>query len=108
MQRIKIPVVIGKNRLRGNSIGAMVDCDFGDNLQTLRRILRDEALAADVDVTQAWMVDAVSGILRLYEESLAAWQENRDGTVGHIFEAAFPSGQSVLLGDARTLVLIRA
>lgn len=107
MQRIKIPVVIGKNRLRGNSIGAMVEGDFDDNLQKLRNVLREEAVAADVDPTPDWMANAVRDILRLYEKSLMAWKARPDGTVGHIYEAVLPSGRSLLLGDTRVLGLIR-
>lgn len=101
---IKIPVVIGHNRLRGKSTGAMVDDDFGeDNLGHLRNLLRKEAKMADVDPTPDWLSLAVGQILRLYEQAHAAWVAKKEDTIGHVYEATMPSGTSILMGDRRTL-----
>ncbi len=106
--RIKIPVVIGKNRLRGNATGAMVDENCGDNpLDRLRSVLRKDAIAAGVTPTLEWQTASVQHLLKMYEQSDAAWTANKDGTVGHIFEASLPSGKTLLLGDARTLALVQ-
>jgi hypothetical protein len=102
-RRIAIPIVIGKNRLRGTSTGAMVDDESGDNLGTLRAVLANEARAAGVEPDKTWMSNAVSQVLRLYEDAHADWKASNDGTIGFVYEAGLPSGQSLLLGDARAL-----
>jgi len=105
--RIKIPIIIGKNRLRGNSTGAMVDENEANHLDHLRKILCEEAIAAGVTPSSDWLSTAVTQILKLYEQSHAAWIGNKDGSVGHVYEACLPSGKSLLLGDARVLARIR-
>jgi hypothetical protein len=102
----RIPVVIGTNRLRGDATGAMVDDTCGDNLARLREVLRVEARAASVEPTKEWLGNSVSTLLRLYEKDHAGWSTSKDGTVGHVYEAEFPSGNSILMGDARTLARI--
>lgn len=105
--RIKIPIVIGKNRMRGNSQGAMVDDEPGeDNLSGLRNALRKDALAAGVEPTVEWVTTAVGQLLRMYEESHARWLAAKNDTIGHVFEAALPSGQELLFGCRRTLARI--
>ncbi|OGT90130.1 MAG: hypothetical protein A2286_00060 [Gammaproteobacteria bacterium RIFOXYA12_FULL_61_12] len=104
MTTIKIPVTMGKNRLRGNATGAMVDeSDGGAHLSVLRSVLREEALAADVEPDGKWMSGAVVSMLGLYEQAHADWVARKDGTIGHVYEACMPSGRVVLMGDARTL-----
>ena len=101
---IRIPVVIGKNRLRGNSEGAMVFDDYGqDNLHTLRNILKDEAKAAGVEPTTDWLTTAIRQTLELFESGFKNWQQNKDGTIGFVYECCMPSGRSLLLGDPRVL-----
>lgn len=105
--RIKIPVVIGKNRMRGNSQGAMVDDEPGeDNLIDLRNALRKDAVAAGVEPTAEWLMTAVRQLLRMYEDSHARWLAAKNDTIGHVFEAALPSGQELLFGCRRTLARI--
>lgn len=104
MTIVKIPVVIGRNRLRGHATGALVfDDDGQDNLSALRDILRKEARLADVDPTAEWLIMAVRQILDLYEEGLKNWQVSKQGTVGFVYECAMPSGLSLLLGESRVL-----
>lgn len=106
--RIKIPMVIGKNRLRGNATGAMVDENDGANhLEHLRKIMCEEAIAAGVTPSSDWLSTAVAQVLKLYEQAHAAWIGNKDGSVGHIYEACLPSGKSLLLGDSRVLARIK-
>ena len=101
---IKIPIIVGKNRLRGNSVGAMVDDDFGENnLFRLRGILREEAIAAQVEPTEDWLTTAVCQLLRMFDAANAQWQADKKDSIGHVFEAALPSGKSILMGDRRML-----
>lgn len=105
--RIKIPVVIGKNRLRGNALGAMVDDDLGDdNVRRLQDALRKDAVAAGVEPTADWLSKSVFQLLKLYEESHARWIAAKSDTIGHVFEAALPSGVSLLMGARQTLLRI--
>jgi hypothetical protein len=107
MTPIKLPVVIGKNRLRGDSVGAMVDDGFGeDNLGYLRNILRGEAKTAGVEATPEWLTKAIQQLLKLYENAHAEWLAAKNGCIGHVFEAALPSGQTLLMGDRRVLARI--
>jgi len=106
--RIKIPLVIGKNRLRGYAIGAMVDENDGiGHLDQLRSVLRAEAVAAGITLSSEWLSTAVTQMLKLYEQAHAAWNANKDGSVGHLYEACLPSGKTLLLGDARALAGVR-
>jgi hypothetical protein len=106
---LKIPVVVGKNRLRGNGKGAMVFDDFSqDNLSALRNVLREEAKAKEVEPTPDWLRQAVGQILKLYEEAFNQWQLAKNETVGFVYEACMPSGGSVLLGDPIVLARIRS
>ena len=100
----KIPVTIGKNRLRGNSVGAMVDDDLGeDNLGSLRNILRDEATSTGVDPTKEWLANAVHGLLQMYEDAQTAFIAKNNGCIGHVFEAVLPSGKTLLMGERSVL-----
>ena len=104
---IKLPIVIGNNRIRGKAIGAMVYDEAGqDNLGKLRSILRDEARSAGVDPTAEWLTLAVKGLLSMYEEAHEAWVDAKNGCTGHVFEAGLPSGKAILMGDSRTLALL--
>lgn len=104
MTIVKIPVVIGRNRLRGHATGALVfDDDGQDNLSALRDVLRKEARLADVDPTADWLAMAVRQILDLYEEGLKSWQVSKQGTIGFVYECVLPSGVSLLLGESRVL-----
>lgn len=100
---ILIPVVIGKNRLRGNSEGAMILDDGVTHLVILRQVLAKEAKAKDVEPTEDWLRNSVSQVLRLYEKGNADWVANKGGTIGWIYEMNLPSGQVLKLGDARVL-----
>lgn len=52
MNVVKIPIVIGRNRLRGTAEGAMVFDGFGqDNLETLRSLMRT--------LTEAGLIEAI-------------------------------------------------
>ncbi len=105
--RIKIPLVIGRNRLRGKSEGAMVDDTEFDHLTRLRRIMAAQAPAWGIEATQEWLNTAITQLLKLYEQALKEWQSNKDGCIGFIYEARLPSGAILLLGDARTLALVK-
>lgn len=104
----KIPVVIGRNRLRGNAVGAMIDNDLGDNtLGRLREILAAQAKAGGIDDDiKAWVDNSVGTLLKMYEESFSQWQSDKQDTIGHVYEAAFPSGVSLLFGERRVLARI--
>jgi hypothetical protein len=107
--RILVPMVIGKNHLRGNAIGAMVDDECGeDNLGSLRAALRQEARLADVEPTAVWLANSVSAVLEMYEDAHRDWlaAKSTDESIGHVFEVALPSGTSVVLGDRRALARI--
>lgn len=106
---ILVPMVIGKNRLRGNAIGAMVDDECGeDNLGSLRAALRQEARLADVEPTADWLANSIKAVLKMYEDAHRDWLATKgtDESVGHVFEAALPSGTSLVLGDRRALARI--
>jgi hypothetical protein len=105
--RVKIPIVVDHNRLRGKSTGALVYDTVGhNNLTLLRLVLRDEARAAGIEVNPAWLGTSVLQILKIYEEQLAKWQVDKQDTVGFVFEGLLPSGRSLLLGEPRALALV--
>ena len=107
--RLRIPIVIGHNRLRGKSQGAMVDETPGEGpLQVLRCVLAQEARKAGVEPTDEWIRRATRQMLDLYEEAQAEWSrsENHQDTVGCVFEARMPTGQCVLLGTRELLARI--
>lgn len=105
-KKIKIPVVMGRNRIRGKAEGAMIFDDFEDNLGRLRNVMREEAKLANVEPTDEWLATAVSQLLRLYEKAHADWLADKDGTVGPVYEASLPSGCSLLFADERVLARI--
>jgi hypothetical protein len=103
-----IPVVIGKNRLRGSSTGAMVDDDFGDdNSVRLRNILREEAKDVGVDPTQDWVTKSVSQLLKIYEQGYSAYLERKEDTIGFIYELVLPSGKTMFMGERRVLARMK-
>ncbi|MBU0501436.1 MAG: hypothetical protein KJ558_10095 [Gammaproteobacteria bacterium] len=106
MSPVKIPLVIGRNRLRGKATGAMVDESDGNHLHRLRAILREEAKASGVEPDEPWLNRAVAQLLRLCEQAEAGWAADKGGTIGHVFEACLPSGRALLMGDARVLALV--
>lgn len=103
---IKIPIVMGSNRLRGNSVGAMVQDGNDNTLDHLRRVMREEAQLSGIEPTDDWLNTVVAQLLRMYENAHAAWQANRSGTIGHVFESRLPSGKVLLLADERVLARI--
>jgi len=105
---IKIPVVIDRNRLRGNSEGAMIFDDFGQpNLEILRKLVSMEARLQGVDPEPDWLSRSIRQMLALYEEAYREWQENKGGCIGFIYECGMPSGQVVLFGDRAILDRIK-
>lgn len=100
----KIPVVIGKNRLRGNAVGAMVDDDYGENnLDRLRQLLREEATREGVTVTPEWMSNSVSHLLKRFEVADAEWRDQKNGAIGAAYEATFPSGRVLMMASRQVL-----
>jgi hypothetical protein len=100
MNVVKIPVVIGRNRLRGKGEGAMVFDDFGQgNLETLQGLMRMEARLQGIDPDAEWLSRSVRQMLALYEEAYREWQEDQGGCIGFIYECGMPSGQTILFGD---------
>lgn len=102
---VKIPVVIGRNRLRGKSVGAMVEDEHSENLTALRNVLRSEAEAQGIEPTAEWLMRSVKQMLTLFYEAFGELESKKDKTVGFVYEAEFPSGLSVLMGDAKSLAL---
>ena len=104
METVKIPVIIGRNRPRGNRTGAMVDETPGEaHLQSLQAILAKEARRQGVDPTDAWLRTATRQVLALYEQAHASWSTARNETIGLVYECTMPSGKIVLLGERRLL-----
>lgn len=107
IKRVKIPVVIGRNRLRGKSEGAMVFDDLDNNtLSTLRKALTEAAEFSSVEPTKEWLTGGVSQILRIYEEAHETWLLAKDGCIGHVYEANLPNGTVLLLGEPTVLARI--
>ena len=99
---IKMPVVFGKNRTRGNSVGAMIDDIYGEHTE-LRSLLSKEARGQGLDPSADWVTDAVASLLRLYEKSHDAWVPSKGETIGHVYEAELPSGTKLLMGSRQIL-----
>jgi hypothetical protein len=107
IKRVKIPVVIGRNRLRGKSEGAMVFDDLDNNtLSTLRKALTEAAEFSSVEPTKEWLTGGVSQILRIYEEAHETRLLAKDGCIGHVYEANLPNGTVLLLGEPTVLARI--
>lgn len=105
---IRIPVVIGRNRLRGKSEGALVYDDFGgDHLSALRGALAAAARHEDVDPTPEYLTMVVGQMLKLYDGAYAAYRANPNGSIGFVWEARLPNGQILYMGDPRTLDVFR-
>ncbi len=99
---IKVPMVFGKNRTRGNSVGAMIDDMYGEHA-VLRDLLSREARGVGIDPSTEYVTQGVSRVLRLYEEAHDAWLNSKGDTVGHVLEVELPSGQKLLMGSRQTL-----
>jgi hypothetical protein len=99
---IKVPIVFGKNRTRGNSVGAMIDDMYGEHA-VLRDLLSREARGVGIDPSTEYVTQGVSRVLRLYEEAHDAWLKSKGDTVGHVLEVELPSGQKLLMGSRQTL-----
>jgi hypothetical protein len=101
-KRIKMPVVFGKNRTRGKSVGAMID-DMYDEHTELRSLLSKEAEGQGFAPSADWVTNAVASLLRLYEKAHDAWLSTKGDTIGHVYEAELPSGTTLLLGSRQIL-----
>jgi len=102
-QTIKIPVVIGKNRLRGKICGAMVD-DQGTEFALLKSTLRTAAQGhAEITDLDAWVRSSVVTMLGMYEAGHREWQSAKDKTIGCVQEFVLPGGQSLVMADRRVL-----
>ena len=99
---IKVPIGFGKNRTRGNSVGAMIDDMYGEHA-VLRDLLSREARGVGIDPSTEYVTQGVSRVLRLYEEAHDAWLKSKGDTVGHVLEVELPSGQKLLMGSRQTL-----
>ena len=99
---IKVPIVFGKNRTRGNSVGAMIDDMYGEHA-VLRDLLSREARGVGIDPSTEYVTQGVSRVLRLYEEAHDAWLKSKGDTVGHVLEVELHSGQELLMGSRQTL-----
>lgn len=109
MSAVKIPVVMGKNRLRGNSVGAMIGVNRGDPMDYLllvRSTLRDEALAQGFTPDAEWLTRGVRSLLDSFESAYRRWTDNKDGTVGFVHEMLLPSGKIILMGESAVLLRI--
>jgi len=102
---ILVPIVVGKNRIRGNAEGAMVDDENGE-LQLLRSTLAEAAKNRGVEPTMDWLNTTVVTVLRIYENELATWAKKKGGTVGFVQEFALPNGSSLVMADRRVLAKI--
>jgi hypothetical protein len=101
---IKVPIVIGRNRLRGSSEGAMVFDDFGqDNLSAFRAAMREEAEMQGIKSDPEWTSKVVTQMLMLYEDAYKSRQAAKHDTVGFIWDCTLPSGRNIYMGDPRTL-----
>lgn len=101
---IRIPIVIGRNRLRGKNEGAMVFDDFGqDNLSILRNVISMEAQMQGLAPDSEWLTKSVSQVLNIYEKAYREWQEVKGECIGFVYECTMPSSQVVLFGDPRIL-----
>ncbi len=106
---IKIPVIWGRNRMRGKSEGAMLDDDHAkETVAAVRHLLRTEASAVGVDPTAEFIDKAVGQVLETYGSAYREWMANRNGTVGFVHELNMPSGTTVLMGDERVLSRVSA
>lgn len=100
---LKVSVLMGNNRIRGENVGPLLDDFADDSACRLRDVLRAEARRADLDPTPQWLAATIRTLLDLYAKAHAAWEGDRQGCVGHVYEAKLPSGQVLLLGDRRVL-----
>jgi hypothetical protein len=100
---IKIPVVIGPNRLRGKQEGTMFDGDQA--VSDIYALIDLEAKENGVTTTPKYRVDTAQQLLREYEKSHRNYMSRagtRDpGVVGHVYEGSFASGRTLLMADPR-------
>lgn len=107
MQIIKIPVVIGKNRLRGKSVGAMVDDDFGENNHgILREAIREVAVLSGIESTPEWVSKVEKQLLDIYEKAYLEWKQKNTADIGFVYEMRLKTGTSVVMGDRRILMRV--
>jgi len=100
MPTLLLPILIGRNRLRGKSEGAMVYDDFGSaNLDSLRALLKREFQFSGVEFDEALITTSVSQLLRLYEAGHAEWLKFKNGTVGWLADWTLPSGAVIRAMD---------
>lgn len=100
MRPFFIPVIIGRNRARGQGVGAMIEEHNGrDTLADLRGTLAREAIENGVEPTREWTTLCVSQLLRLYEDGLEEWRKDKGDTIGFVYEARLPSGRVFAFGE---------
>lgn len=104
-----VPVAKAAHQAQGSREQWMIDEGAASSsLPLLKALMADEACAKGVVPTDTWLNKAIAGMLSLYGQAYQQWRANRHDTVGHIFEAALPSGKVIAFGDRRLLAQLAA
>lgn len=100
---LKVPIVFGRNRLKGSAEGAMVDDDLDESSTALRSFLVAQAKIGGVEPTLAWLTSSMATLLRMYEQGHAEWTQAKNDTIGFAYEMGFPSGATIVLASRQVL-----
>jgi hypothetical protein len=99
-----VPVIHGRNRLRGAGAGWMVDDDpsHGGVMDRLRRFIGSASSLADAtdDERRARVTETIHLALGIHSKTAG---QPLDGTIGPVTEIAIGDGRRLILADARIL-----
>jgi len=94
----KVPMVRGRNRLRGTGEGWIFDGE-SEGYAALRQHVRAEVEATGCSFAPAAIELTIASA---FARACSDWEANKDDTVGHVLEVPI-NGRRFLLGDARAL-----
>jgi hypothetical protein len=95
---ITIPVIIGKNKIRGKSIGTMIDSDNDISMvaqQKLTNVLKEVAKETGIEPTPEWVTKSISNLLKSHQQAIDSGSS--------AFVGELPNGRKIVLANQNVL-----
>jgi hypothetical protein len=95
---ITIPVIIGKNKIRGKSVGTMIDSDNDISMvaqQKLTNVLKEVAKETGIEPTPEWVTKSISNLLKFHQQAIDSGSS--------AFVGELPNGRKIVLANQNVL-----
>ncbi|MCK6422690.1 MAG: hypothetical protein L6Q73_17525 [Aquabacterium sp.] len=105
-RQVAVPVVQGRNRLRGNALGWLYDDNpaYPSTTARVRAELATAARSNGVEPTDVWLRMALAQLLAIFDrEHCQHRTERTDGVTGFVYDAGIGGGVRLLMAERPTL-----